>query len=111
MSPKEAAQLLAAFASAYSKPLDESAVELWYQSTLHKVDYAVAMKVADRIVSHDEWFPTPARFNEVRRVVERDQAEPFRALPSPEPAEGERSRVKQLIADMRKRLRDGPDAA
>lgn len=111
MSPQEAAKLLAAFSSAYSRSVDEQAAQLWYQSTLCNVDYQVGLEVADRLVSEDNYFPTPARFNEMRRAVERDHAQPHKALSMPLPSNDERDRVKELIADMRRRIHNGPDAA
>lgn len=111
MSPQEAAKLLAAFSSAFGRSVDEQAAQLWYQSTLHKVDYSVAMRVADRIVSEDTRFPTPARFTEVRRAIERDQEQPYKALPQAPPSTDERARVQQIVADIRKRLNNPPDAA
>lgn len=111
MSPQEAAKLLAAFASAFGRQVDEPTAQVWYQSTLSRVDYPVALRVADRIVSEDTRFPTPARFNEVRRAVERDREQPYKTLPQATPSDDERSRVKQIVTTIRKRLHDGPDAA
>ena len=105
MSPQEAAQLLAAFASAYHRTVDESEARLWYQSTLHRIDYQTALKIADRIVTEDKYFPTPARFGEMRRAVERDMEQPYKALPMPAPLEAERERVAALIAKTRSGLR------
>lgn len=107
MSPQEAAQLLAAFASAYGRSVDETTARLWYESTLHKLDYQTALRIADLLITEDKFFPTPARFGEMRRAVERDLEQPYKALPSPAPSMTERQRVAELIASTRKRLREG----
>lgn len=105
MTRTEAAFVLATFASAFGREVDESAMELWYGSTLERCDPSVAARTIERIVAEDEWFPTPARFNAVRRAVERGMEPPHRALPAPLIDQSERERVHALITKTRATLR------
>jgi hypothetical protein len=103
--PQEAAQVLATFATTFQRTVDEQMMQLWFQSTLAQVDADVAWEVVDVIVREDERFPTPARFNALRRGVERRQEQPYQALAGPTP---EPDWVKQLIADTRARYLNKP---
>lgn len=107
MTPTDAAKVLAIFATAYGKTVDETAMDLWYQSSLQRCDPDIAAQVAERIVSTDQWFPTPARWNEVRRAVERDRAQPHQALEAAPVSETEKQRVARMIEEARTKLRGG----
>lgn len=105
MSPAEAAKVMAVLATAYNRDVTEETVGLWFQSCLSHTDYAVAELVVERIVSEDQWFPAVARFNEVRRTVERGLEEPVQALPAAPASSDERERVKDIIDVTRRKLR------
>lgn len=105
MNKQQAAQAMAVLASAYSKTLDDAQMAVWYGSALERVDVAVARETVSTIIRDDQFFPTPARFNEVRRAVERAHEPTFAALPAAPQAPEQVDRVKQIIAETRAQLR------
>lgn len=106
MDKREAAEVMAYLASAFHRELDSAALEVWYQSALQGCDADVGVEVARWIVRDDEWFPTPARFGEVRRAVLRGREDAVVALPPAPPADDERARVRAVIAEARAKVRD-----
>lgn len=105
MNHEQAAGAMAVLRTAYNRDIDEQTMQVWYGSALERCAVDVARQVVERIVNEDQFFPTPARFNEVRRAVERAMEPTYAALPAaPEPP-ATVDRVKQIIAETRSKLR------
>lgn len=105
-------------AVAYSHPLTDDELELWFNTCLRSTDVRLAGRATLRIVSEDKFWPTPARFNEIRRAIQADDEPPASALPSGPRTEQERANVARYIAlcreiikqrDTRPHWHGGPD--
>jgi hypothetical protein len=107
MNRTDAAKVLAVFSSCYRQNVDETTAELWYSTTLQNCDAEIGSEVARRIVEADDWFPTPARFNALRKNVERGREAPYRAVDAAPTTQTERDRIHQIITDTRHKLRGG----
>lgn len=76
MTRDEAARLLTALGSGWPQvTLTADQAEVWYRSALERTTFDVGLAVVMRLVETEERFPTVARFNEVRRAVERRNSE------------------------------------
>lgn len=91
-----------AFAGAWpnTKLTDETAAT-WWEAALKDCDFGLGLKILERLVAHDEWFPTIARWNEARREIVRRQQESSKALP---PAPADPADVKEQVARIRRMI-------
>ena len=94
--------MLAALATAFHHTLDPAASELWFGSCLERIDREVGERTVRRLVADDQRWPTPARFNEVRRAVDAGLP-PDRQLPS---AAADPARNLAAVRKAREVLRD-----
>lgn len=92
---------MAVLRSAFSKDIDDRTMEVWYGSALERCSVDVARETVARIINEDQFFPTPARFNEVRRAVERAQEPTYAALPPAPQTPNQHDRIKAHIANAR----------
>lgn len=111
MNRQQAAGAMATLATAYRQTIDEEQMALWYRSVLEPCAVEAARLVVERIVSEDEWFPTPARFNEVRRAVERGLEPSVQALPPAPPTDAAKNAVRAHIAAARQAIVDAKPLA
>lgn len=105
MNQQQAAQAMAVLASTYSKTIDPEQMSVWFGSCLEKCPVDIAREAVAVIIRDDQFFPTPARFNEVRRAVERAHEPSVQALPPAPRTDQQVDRVKQIIAETRAQLR------
>lgn len=56
-------------------PMDDAVTLTWYSSVFERISFELGLSVVTRIVETEERFPTIARFNEIRRSVERRASE------------------------------------
>lgn len=76
MTREEAARLMAALGSGWpNTKVTPDTIEVWFNSALQRTPFDVGLTVVTRLVETEEFFPTVARFREVRRMVERRHAE------------------------------------
>lgn len=100
---QEAAWLLATLAAPYpGEPFTDEAMEVWYNSTLAKVDIDTGMTIVERLIVHDEFRPTPAVFNEALRTARKREAIAAAGVPALEAAKGPVAPVSEVIAGLRK---------
>lgn len=104
MTRIEAAKVMTVLAAAFSHKLTDDELEVWYGAALENVDAFLGGMVAQRLVSEDHFWPTPARFSEMRRAVERSQEPAVKALDEAPVTEAEFSNRKRLIGLMRETL-------
>lgn len=76
MTRDEAARLLMALHGNWpNTPMDDAVTLTWYSAVFERLDFETGLAVVTRLVETEERFPTIARFNEIRRAVQRRQAE------------------------------------
>lgn len=85
-------------AVAYSRQVTEDELELWYDTVLHATSAGIAGRAILRIVGEDTHWPTPARFNAVRRAVQADDEPTVLGLEAGPQTDEERANVARWIA-------------
>lgn len=103
MTAREAAELLRALAAAFGRRVDQAVQDVWWNSALQHCPYPDGCRTVAAIIATDERFPTPARFNAVRRALA--PRHPVQVLDPPPVPATERERVRDLVAATRTRLR------
>lgn len=102
MNRQEAAQVLAVMAAPHPWDVEEDMAQVWHQAALQDVSLDVGLAVAIRLVETEERFPTPAKFNETRRALERAVIAPLPALVPP----SDRASGAEWIGKMRAHLHE-----
>lgn len=103
MTRKDAQKLLAVMAVAYTHEVDEAEAQLWFDACLAHVDTRVANRAVLRIVTEDKFWPTPARFNEMRRAIQAAD-EPQPALETGPRTVAEEANSRRWLAECRNLL-------
>lgn len=88
MTAAQAARLMTAMGVVWSHSLSDDELEIWYSTVLESCEPLVGEEVVRRLITEDKRWPRPARFNEMRREVERSMEPP--SYPALEPEQGDR---------------------
>lgn len=106
MNKQEAAKVLAVLSSAYTHTVTEQEAEVWYGVVLEHCDPMVAGMAAERLIAEDQFWPTPARFNETRKAIERGREPAVKALPQPGRTEAEKEHARKCLAEARRLIKE-----
>lgn len=103
MTRQEAAKLLAAMAVTYSKEVTDDLLELWFNAVFQNITPEMGAKTVEKLIASDKFWPTPARFGEVRRSVVAAEAPLIQIGPK---TQAEKENVERFIALCRQALAD-----
>lgn len=73
MNRLESDQVVDLMASPHAWEPDEEQRTVWHHSALQGIGLDIGLDVAMRLVESEERFPTPARFNKERALVDRER--------------------------------------
>lgn len=106
MNQREAAEIVAVLRTS-GLSVDDVTIRVWFESALRSVDAEEGRRVALAMVAESSDYPTPARFNAMRRelrdVVRLPEREAFAALPAPAP---DSERIRAHMAEIREKLKN-----